>query len=294
MGRSRVAATACFLVAGCLISGPLLADWKRDYQRAERAARDGQWAEAEQLFRSAARDEPTPDARKRFEGVVFRDYAPHFWAGISAWRQGACDRAMDYWQDSANSPAVLANIKDFKAQQDRGIADCQRQLAATKPPAPTPTPTPTSPPVATTTPTPKPAPPATTTTSPPASTTRPPAQTTTPPVTQQTPPPRPTPSPGSNRPAPPRELVSAVEAWIAGRYNDLLAINPASISDGRARAHVHMLRAAARHAEADLGNASSLQAAQDEVRSARRALASLTPDATLFSPRFRAFWQATR
>ncbi len=271
-----------WVVIVLLLSGQAHADWKRDYVRGERAIRDGNFAEAEALFRAAARDEPTPDERKRFEGVVFRDYAPQFWAGFAAWRQGACDRALEYWQDSANSAAVLSKIKDFKSQQDRGLADCRQTLAqTTKPPPPVataPAPAPTQP-VVTTPPIASQPPP----TKPPV--VAPPSQ---PAVTVT-----PTPAPATTVPAP-AQLVSAVQGWLAGRYSDVLAVQPNAISDGRARAYVHMLRAAARFAESELGTASSEKAAQDEVRAARRALSSISPDATLFSPRFRAFWQTTR
>jgi len=290
---SSASLTTLFAFLLLVASSHALADWKRDYARGERAIAEGNWAEAEALFRQAAREEPTPDARKRFEGVVFRDYAPQYWAGFAAWRQGACDRALTYWQDSANSAAVLSKIKDFKSQQDRGLADCQQQLAQTTAPTPTPTPTPTPPvantptPVATTTPVAVP-PVATTTTTPP----KPPVQ-----VAQQPPPAQPTPKPTAPaadlKPAP-AQLVSAAEAWLSGRYGDVLGVDASKVADGRARAHLHVLRAAARFAQSELANGSSLASAEEEVRSARRAFATISPDQAMFSPRFRAFWQKTK
>jgi len=286
-------------MALCLLafSASALADWKRDYARAERAFRDGNFAEAERLFRAAAAEESAPDARKRFEGVVFRDYAPQFWAGMAAWRQGSCDRALDYWQDSANNQTMLATIKDFKSQQDRGLTECRQKLAQT---APSPTPTPT-PPVAVVTPAPAQPAPAHST----------PAQS----VPTQPAPSRPAQqTPSQSAPAPvvvrddpassprpvasavkaPAGLVAAAEAWIGGRYAAVLAVQPASLSEPKARAHVHVLRAAAHFAQSELGTTSSLAAAEEEVRAAKRALAAISPDASLFSPRFRAFFQRTR
>ncbi len=286
----RASGSALLGILLALASGHALADWKRDYARGERAIADGQWAEAEALFRQAAREEPTPDARKRFEGVVFRDYAPQYWAGFAAWRQGACDRALSYWQDSANSGAVLAKIKDFKTQQDRGLADCQQQLAKTTTPTPTPTPTPaatTPTPVATTTPV----------TVPPVATTVPKPTTTPVQVAQQPAPVTPTPKPtvpaADLKPAP-VQLVAAAEAWLSGRYGDVLGMDPSKVADGRAKAHLHVLRAAARHAQAQIANGGSLASAEEEVRAARRALASIAPDQALFSPRFREFWKQTK
>ncbi len=290
-------------LALALSSTPALADWKRDYALGERAVRAENWTEAEARFRQAAREEPAPSDRKRFEGVVFRDYAPHFWAGFAAWKQGECERAMEYWRDGANDPAVLAKIKDFKAQQDRAMADCTRQLAANAPaptpaaapPAPAPAPAAQPPPVAS-----RPAPtPATTT---PASTAQVPARpagaaSTPAPSTASARPERPavTPAPATAATAP-ALLVGTVEAWLAGRNAEVLRADPTSVADGRTRAQLHLFRAAARHAEAELveGDDSRFDAAREDVRAARRALATLSPDAMLFSPRFRSFWQQTR
>ncbi|MGQ0798893.1 MAG: hypothetical protein ACT4NL_02115 [Pseudomarimonas sp.] len=292
-GSARLATLLALLLT--VVSGPALADWKRDYARGERAIADGKWAEAEALFRQAAREEPTPDVRKRFEGVVFREYAPQYWAGFAAWRQGACDRAINYWQDSANNAAVLAKIKDFKSQQDRGLADCQQQLAQTTTPTPTPTPTPAAPvattptPVATTTPV--AVPPVATTTPAPTPTPVQVAQQPTPaPVT---PTPKPTPPTADLKPAP-AQLVTAADAWLSGRYGDVLGADASKVTDARARAHLHVLRAAARHAQAELASGSSLASAEEEVRAARRALATISPDQAMFSPRFRSFWQKTK
>jgi hypothetical protein len=280
----RASRKAWVAVVALLLSGSALADWRRDYARAERAFKDGNFAEAESLFRQAAREEPEPSDRKRFEGVVYRDYAPQFWAGMAAWRKGDCETALDYWQDSANSAAVLSRIKDFKSQQDRGVSACQQQLAqsapATAPPAVA---APSTPAVSTPPPTTSPAPT-------PAPVRKPPVAA---PQVAQKPPPV-TPAPSAPAIAAPAALVTATQAWFGGRYADVLRVDPASLSDARARAYVHLLRAAARHAEAQLAGTADLTPAAEEIRAARRALSSISPDAAFFSPRFRSFWQATR
>lgn len=298
----RVSRGIALATLALLVSAPAWADWKRDYVRGERALRDQNWAEAEALFRQSAREEPTPSGRKRFEGVVFRDYAPQFWAGYAAWKQGACDRAMEYWRDSANSPTVLAEIKDFKSQQDRAMADCQTRLAqAPQRPAAEPA-APVAPPIATTLPSQPATTPATTPVQAPTTRPAPVTQPSQQPAAVATAPTRPTPSTTAPAPATaqatavtaPAVLTTVVEAWIAGRHADVLRTDASAIGDGRARAHVHLFRAAARHVEGELGDAASLESAREEIRLARRALATLSPDAALFSPRFRAFWQQTR
>jgi hypothetical protein len=76
----------------------------------------------------------------------------------------------------------------------------------------------------------------------------------------------------------------------------VIQLDPSSLSDGRARAQAHLLRAAARFTLAQLGegDAAALDLARRDVRAARAANAALTPDEVLFSPRFRNFWRDSR
>ena len=66
--RNRFALAAAVLLA--LGAGAAQADWKKDYDRGLKAIEQGQWAEAEAAFRAALADDPEPNARKRFQGVV--------------------------------------------------------------------------------------------------------------------------------------------------------------------------------------------------------------------------------
>jgi hypothetical protein len=104
-----------------------------------------------------------------------------------------------------------------------------------------------------------------------------------------------TPPPTTNTPAP-AALVTAVEGFLAGRYAAVAQLDPATLADGRSRAQAHLLRAAAKFTLAQLagGDAAQLEQARRDVRAARGANASLSPDETLFSPRFRAFWRDSR
>lgn len=273
-------------IALLLPAAPAVADWKNDYDRGLRAVDAGNWAEAEAAFRAALGDEPQPSARKRFQGVVTKAYVPHYYAGLAAYRQGNCQRALEYWNNAANT-SVVAGLAELRGVQSSGVADCNSRLASnTRPPASTP--------VVTT--------PAANTT--PAATTRPPASTPTRPVASTTAPPASTPRPATEPAKPPvvsttpapAALVSAVEGFLAGRYDAVAQLDPAKLTDGRSRAQAHLLRAASRFTLAQLagGDAAQLEQARRDVRAARSANASLTPDETLFSPRFRAFWRASR
>jgi tetratricopeptide (TPR) repeat protein len=284
--RSSIRRPLITVIALLLPASAALADWKNDYDRGLRAIDAGNWSEAESAFRAALADEAQPSARKRFQGVVTKPYVPHYYAGLAAYRQGNCQRALEYWNNAA-SAAVVSGLADLRGAQSSGQSDCNTRLAAsTRPPATT-SPTAATP-IATPATTPG-KPPATSPTRPVAST-PPPAATPTRPATQPVKPPV-----VASAPAP-AALVTAVEGFLAGRYAAVAQLDPATISDGRSRAQAHLLRAASRFTLAQLagGDASQLDLARRDVRAARGANASLTPDETLFSPRFRAFWRESR
>lgn len=273
-------------VALALGAGAAHADWKKDYDRGLKAIEAGQWAEAESAFRAALADDPAPNARKRFQGVVMKVYVPHHYAGVAAWRRGDCAAALDLWSHGPTN-AVVATQPELQAAKSKGTVECNQKLAAaTKPP-----------PVVASVP-----PPVTPTAAPTAAPTRPPASTPSPPaVTKPTPPPAATvataPKPVAPASAPPpTALVSAVDAYLAGRYAAVVQLDPAVLADGRAKAQGFLLRAASRYTLAQLsdGDAAQLEQARRDVRAARSANASLNPDETAFSPRFRAFWRETK
>ena len=91
------------------------------------------------------------------------------------------------------------------------------------------------------------------------------------------------------RVAAPAELRSALQSWLAGRYEEVARMQPGRALDARARSQLLLLRAAARFVQSELaGNDASLEAARADVRAARQAQA-LDPDPSLFPPRFRSF-----
>lgn len=256
---------------------PAAADWMRDYQQGKKAFEDGDFAAAETAMNNALRQDNKASARRRFQGTTFAPYLPHFYAGMAAYRQGACDRALGLFQSPANL-AVLGEVADLASQQDRALGDCQAKIAAAQ------TPKPVEPPVqvAIATP-PKPTP-------------VPPPQPT--PVVK--PPPVPTPTVAApvvavGSPAP-ALLASAVDAYLTGRYADIERSNPSALPSPRDRAQLLLFRAAARFLAAELsgGTTTTLDTARADIRAAKQVQPALQPDAALFSPRFRMFWRDTR
>ncbi len=282
--RSRLGCALAVGLGAVLLAVPVAqADWKNDYDRGIKAVEAGQWSEAERLFGSALREEPEPAALKRFQGVVRKRYVPHYYAGLAAYRQGNCQRALDYW-GNAGSAAIVSGQADISGVQRSGIADCNQKIAAvSKPVDPTP-------PVVTT-----PTPPIATPSKPPITAPAKPVVVAPPPskpVVEPVKPPVVTPS---STPAP-AALVGALDSFLAGRYAAVVQLDPNALADGRAKAQGFLLRAASRYTLAELADSDSkqLDQARQDILAARKANASLSPDETLFSPRFRAFWKLAR
>lgn len=265
------------------------ADWRKDYDRGLKAVEAGAWADAEAAFRAALNEDGQPNARKRFQGVVIKLYVPHYYAGLAAYRQGNCQRALEYWGNAA-STAVVAGQAELNGVQSRATADCRTRLAASSAPTPAPVVAAAKPPVS--------QPPASTASTRPAPTpsTSPGIQVPAKPAAVATAPAKPAPDPADTaKPAvtpAPAALVTAVEAYLGGRYAAVVQFDPAALPDARAKAQGYLLRAASRHALSELGqDARLLELARQDVRAARAANRALTPDEVLYSPRFRAFWR---
>lgn len=288
------------LIAMLCCVGTAEASWIREYDRGLQAVRQEDWAEAERRFAAALREDGTPQERRRFQGAIFRPYVPHYYAGLAAYRRGDCQTAMEYWSH-APTAAVLRQLQDEQAEFQRGVAACRTRLAQAAPtPAAPSSPTPSTPAASAPAPSASRAP-ATASATPerraPEPATATPARSAPAPVASAPPP-----APSRSAPAPaarsaPAALRSAVDAYLAGRYPELLRIDAASAGDGRDRAQLHLFRAAAAFVlaeQAGQAEGSALDNARREVRAARAAQSSLQPDEVMFSPRFRRFWQQTR
>ena len=298
---SRPALAALAAALALALSLPAAADYKSDYADGLKAAGDGKWAEAESKMKAALAAEPTPVPRMNTYGRNFVAYAPQFFIGIAAYRRGDCDSAVRNLEHGPTQAVVAdskakATVAEFSALASKGLSECRTKLASTT--------APTAPVVTKTTPTP---PPTTTPTQPIASTPPPvtKAPTTTPPATKQpvvvaSAPPPVTKAPPPATPAAPQAppaLAGAVDNYLRGRYEQVASVDPAALSDRKARYLVLLLRSASRHTLAQIqGDAGAPLIAQAEadIRAAKQLEPGRTPDDTLFSPRFRALYSATR
>ena len=279
------------------------ADYKRTYAEGLDAARAEDWGTVRQKMQEALAEEGAPAAKVRLYGTRFDAYVPQYYLGLAAYKQGNCAEAISNWENAAARP-IIAGSDTLSGVANAGLADCRTRLAAT---TPAPRPAPVAP-----TPAPGPAstssqPIASTSTPGPSSTTQPGGRTTAPsppvrPVPTPTPVPVP-PKPVPAQPAPvaastaPEALARALDAYLAGRYTEVAALDPGQFSDKRARYHALLVRAAARPTQSQLQGSSgsaALAAAQGDIRAAKALVPGQQPDAALYSPRFITLYSQTR
>lgn len=297
-------ARGAVLLLGLAAAFAAHADYKRTYAEGLDAARAGDWGTVRQKMQEALAEEAAPAAKVRLYGTRFDAYVPQYYLGLAAYKQGNCAEAISNWENAAARP-IIAGSDTLSGVANAGLADCRTRLAATTPAprpapvAPTPAPVPSPGPASTSS-----QPIASTSTPGPTSTTQPGVRTTapTPPVRPvQTPTPAPTPTPTPPKPVAastaPEALSRALDAYLAGRYTEVAALDPGQFSDNRARYHALLVRAAARYTQSQIqgssGNA-ALAAAQGDIRAAKALVPGQQPDAALYSPRFITLYAQTR
>ena len=312
--RAVVRAAAAAFAAACALAH---ADYKEDYSRGLAALKDGNYAEARQLLQKALSAQPEAALRVRLYGQRWEPYLPQHYLGVAAFRMGDCAAALSAWNSNENKQTI-GQLADLQGEQQRDSAECSKTAVAKKSDEVTAPAKPaeakaveTKPVVAATAP-PKPSEAALPKAAPADTAQKPPGDATTAAVAGDTgkaavPPPADAAKLASNKPAspppaapaadaaPPETLVAAFDKYLSGRYGDVAAIDPNSYRDARSRYHAFLLRAAARYTLALVGGDQSLvDGARDDIKAARAANAKATPDATMFSPRFRTFFAQSR
>ncbi|UXI69370.1 hypothetical protein [Tahibacter amnicola] len=271
------------------------ADYKDSYSRGLEAVKDGDWAEVRNRMQEALADNAEPAPRIRLYGQRWEPYVPQYFLGLAAFKLGDCKTAVAQWRSAANQ-GVIGKVAALKAAQDRDLSICETRLAGTDKPAPDKPVTPE--PVQPVRPEPKPEP----AQPEPVEPSRPEPEKPKPEPVRPEPRPDP-PKPEPPKPAPttptvaqrvPDALLGAMRAFLAGRYAEVAQLAPDTWSDPKAKAHGFLLRAAARHMQAQLEGKDATDAVRNDIRAALAIDARLVPDATVFSPRFRLLFAATR
>jgi hypothetical protein len=278
--RQRWCAVAALIAA----AGSAHADYKDSYTHGVQAYKDGKYTEARQLMQQALDEHAEPAAKIRFYGQVFGPYLPQHYAGLAAFKLGDCTAALAQWGSAANRQ-IVTQLPEIGGEEQSNAATCgPKAVAKTDDKAPKPL---------------EPVTPKTT------GTANPPPKTVvaenTPPkpvVPPVKPPPPPVEKPPVEKPVvaarntPPEPLVQAFDNYLAGRYADVVRVNPDSYADTRARFHAYLVRAASKYTLSRISaDAEMLKAAEADAAAARALDARTTPDATLFSPGFRTFFQ---
>ena len=296
-GKSRA-----WLVFGALCAATLAhADYKDNYALGLKAYNDGDYAKARELMQQAFAEHAEPAARVRLYGQRWEPYLPQYYLGMVAFKQGDCATALAQWNAPANRQ-VVAQVSEINNALQRDAATCEQKVVAKTEDKPKPQPTAAETPPAKTVvaenPPSKPAPqpvapkPAETAPEPavPAKRVDVAVAKPTPPVVT---PPVAKPPPPSN--TPPAPLEEAFDNYLAGRYAKVVRLNPEAITDSRARFHAYLVRSAARFTLAQISSDNAeLDGARADARAARALDGRATPDAALFSPRFRTFFLESR
>lgn len=280
------------------------ADFKEDYSRGLAALKDGNFAEARQLLQKAMSAQPEAALRVRLYGQRWEPYLPQHYLGVAAFRMGDCAAALALWNTPENKQTI-GQIAELQGEQQRDAAECSKTLVAKKTGEAAPVkpvearpadakPSESKTAVAAA----APPEPVAKQAEAPAKAPAEPAKAAAPPVADATraATARPPASSADAVPStPPDSLVAAFDKYLAGRYAEVAAIDPNGYRDARSRYHAYLLRAAARYTLAQVGGDATLaEAAREDIKSARAANAKGNPDATMFSPRFRAFFAQNR
>lgn len=270
------------------VAMPALAGWKQDYARGLEAAKDGRWEDAQRYMQSALADNAEPADRVRLYGQRYEAYAPQHYAGLAALRLGDCNKALALWSQSVNKAVVSANA-ELTTEENQGRVECGSRLVRQGEPGKIQAPVaqaplaqvPTPPPAPAPEPTPAPAP-----------------------EPQRPPPSRPVVIAPAPTPAPVREIetrptksISAqilrplVDAYLDGRYADVIKLSNQVPPTAGLRWHMLTLRAAAAYDLAQMGQSDDAQGiARKAADQARSTDPSLKPDSRYFSPKFIRFF----
>ncbi len=298
-GKSRA-----WLSIGALCVATLAhADYKDSYALGLKAYNDGDYAKARELMQQAFAEHAEPAARVRLYGQRWEAYVPQYYLGMVAFKQGDCATALAQWNAPSNRQ-VVAQVSEINSAQQRDAATCEQKVVAKTDDKPKPQPAaPEAPPAKTAVAENPPGKPA----SPPPATPKP-VETVPEPVAPPpkrvdvavakpappvvSPPVAKAPPPGNTPPAP---LEEAFDNYLAGRYAKVVRLNAEAITDTRARFHAYLVRAAAHFTLAQISNDNAeLDGARADARAARALDGRATPDAALFSPRFRTFFLESR
>lgn len=133
-----IASAALLALAGTVA----LADYRANFAEGIKAIDRKEWSAAIRSFRAAA-DEKASEGGERISiyGMRYSTYLPYYYLGLSYFRTGNCEEALQAWAESEKQGAILRETGEYKNL--RGFREeCHSRGAGEARPLPGPSPTP--------------------------------------------------------------------------------------------------------------------------------------------------------
>lgn len=258
--RAGRATRLFFVLAATFGAAPAAhAGFEEDYAGGLKALDQGRIADAQRLLQRALSAQSEPLEMINLDGNM-QPYLPLHFLGVAAYRLGDCAGAEKYWNSQGNR-RMIARLNMLQRQEQQALANCKPAVTAAASEAEA--------------------------AKAEAAKTEAAAKAKTEAAAAAA---------VAAAAKPPDALVQALQNYLGGRYLAATRIDPAGLSDARAKFHAYLIRAAARFmlASTGLGDQGLLDAARGDARAAKALDARAQPDAATFPPRFRAFYDAAR
>lgn len=264
------------------VATPTLADWKQDYARGLEAAKDARWKDVDRYMQAALDENSKPAERVRLYGQRYEAYVPQHYVGLAALRLGDCSKALALWSQGDNA-AIVNSVSTLADEENQGRVECSSRLVrqGQTPESET---SPATPAQASPAQVPRPEPAPARPEPPPLSR----------PVVQSTPPTRPPATETRESSSISAQILRPLlDAYLGGRYADVLKLSNQAPPSGNLRWHMLILRGAAAFNLSQLGQMPDAQSiARTAVDQAHATDALLKPNADYFSPKFIRFYNS--
>jgi len=113
-------------VALSLLSANVMAAYGVDFLKALDAIKDEDYQEAISKLEKAIKSNSDSGLDKRFYGMVYGNYIPHYYLGQARYLSGDCEGAIDAWNESLKQ-GVITGLSEHTALQE-GMTACAGEL----------------------------------------------------------------------------------------------------------------------------------------------------------------------
>jgi len=113
-------------VALSLLSANVMAAYGVDFLKALDAIKDEDYQEAISKLEKAIKSNSDAGLDKRFYGMVYGNYIPHYYLGQARYLSGDCEGAIDAWNESLKQ-GVVTGLSEHSALRE-GMTTCEGEL----------------------------------------------------------------------------------------------------------------------------------------------------------------------